>query len=93
VFAPLKAAYRDRVERLERSSVNTISKEHFTVLYSPVRERGFMSKNITADFAVSGLFPFNPDRVLRDMPKLPAELTIPKADKVKVGRCSQDEVP
>jgi hypothetical protein len=35
VFAPLKAAYRDQVDRLERAGTNTIGKEHFTSLYSP----------------------------------------------------------
>jgi hypothetical protein len=33
----------------------------------------------------SGLFPFNPDRVLADTPKPPAELIIPKADEVESG--------
>jgi hypothetical protein len=36
--------------------------------------------------------PFNPDRVLRDIQKPPAELTVLKADEVKVGSCPQDEV-
>jgi hypothetical protein len=39
VFAPLKSAYRDQVEILERGGVNTIGKQHFTSLYSPARER------------------------------------------------------
>ncbi|KAF5854335.1 hypothetical protein GGP41_007089 [Bipolaris sorokiniana] len=30
IFAPLKAVYRDEVERLERGDVNTIGKERFT---------------------------------------------------------------
>jgi hypothetical protein len=48
VFSPLKAAYREQVERLEWGGVNTISKEHFTSLYSPAREKAFTSKNIIA---------------------------------------------
>jgi hypothetical protein len=92
VFAPLKAAYRDQVERLYRGGTDTVGKEHFTSLYSPARERAFTKRNITAGWAASGLFPFNPDRVLRDTPKPPAELTVPKADEVKVGSCPQDEV-
>lgn len=84
-FAPLKAAYRDQVDRLEQGGVNTIGKEHFTSLYSPARERAFTLKNIKAGFAASGLFPFNPDRVLRSMPAPPAELAIPRADEVEVG--------
>jgi hypothetical protein len=48
-----------------------------------------MPKNIKACFAASGLFPFNPERVLRSMPN-PAESAIPRADEVKVGSCRQD---
>ncbi|KAG9231392.1 hypothetical protein BJ875DRAFT_469609 [Amylocarpus encephaloides] len=46
-----------------------------------------------AGWAASGLFPFNPDRVLRVTPKPPAQSTIPRADEIKVGSCYQDEVP
>jgi hypothetical protein len=87
VFAPLKAAYREQAKRLEWGGVNTISKEHFTSLYSPAREKAFTSKNIIASFAASGLFPFNLDRVLRSMPKPLADLTIPKADEMNVEAC------
>jgi hypothetical protein len=62
VFAPLKAAYRDQVEQLERGGVGTIGKSHFTYLYYPARTRAFTKKNILAGWAKSGLFPFNPDR-------------------------------
>ena len=41
VFAALKAAYRDEVERLERGGVNAIGKEHFTSLYSRARSKVF----------------------------------------------------
>ncbi|KAG9229290.1 hypothetical protein BJ875DRAFT_351860, partial [Amylocarpus encephaloides] len=47
-------------------------------------------KNIKAGFAASGLFPFNPDRVLRSMPAPPAEPAIPCVDEVEVGTCRQD---
>ena len=48
VFSPLKAAYREQVERMERGGVNTIGKQHFTYLYSPARERALTKKNIFA---------------------------------------------
>jgi hypothetical protein len=67
-----------------------IGKEHFTTLYSPARTKAFTPKNIKAGFAISGLFLFNPDRVLRSMPAPPAELAIPRADEVKVGSRRQD---
>ena len=70
VFASLKAAYRDNVERMERGGVNTIGKQHFTCLYSPARERAFTKRNILAGWSKTGLFPFNPDRVLKDLPEV-----------------------
>lgn len=69
VFAPLKAAYRDNVERLERGGVNTVGKEHFTSLYSHARERAFTRRNILAGWSKAGLFPFNPSRVLHNLPR------------------------
>jgi hypothetical protein len=53
----------------------------------------FTLNNINAGFAVSGLFPFNPDRVLRSMLAPPAEPAVPRADEVKVGSCRQDVEP
>ncbi|KAF8852972.1 hypothetical protein BDZ45DRAFT_558562, partial [Acephala macrosclerotiorum] len=47
-------------------------------------------KNIKAGFAASGLFPFNPDRVLRSMPAPLAEPAIPRVDEVEVGSCRQE---
>lgn len=67
VFAPLKTAYRDNVERLERGGINTIGKQHFTSLYCPAREAAFTRRNILAGWSRGGLFPFNPERVLNDL--------------------------
>ena len=46
VFAPLKAAYLDQVERLYRGGVDIVGKEHFTSLYRPARERA-LTKRMT----------------------------------------------
>ena len=92
IFAPLKSAYRERVDRLERGGVNTIGKEHFTSLYSPAREITFTAKNIKAGFAACGLVPFNPDRVLRDIPEPPIEPIFSKANEVTVHHRLQDEL-
>ena len=89
MFGPLKAAYRDEAERLCRGGANTVGKEHFTALYSAAREKAFTPHNIRAGWGRSGLYPFNPDRVLRDIRKPPADLTIPKADDVNILSCSQ----
>lgn len=86
-FSPLKTAYREQVERLERGGVNTVGKKHFIYLYSPARSKAFTPRNIKAGFTTYGLFPFNPDRVLKTMPKPPPKLITPKADGVTVGPC------
>jgi hypothetical protein len=91
VFAPLKNAYRDQVERLERGGVGKVGKEHFTALYSSARATAFSKKNILAGWAKSGLFPFNPDRALRDTPK-PAQLTEPQILEVHPNSYPQCEV-
>jgi hypothetical protein len=69
VFGPLKIAYRDQVKRLNRGGIDAIGKEHFTYLYSPAWEKGLTKRNIVAGWAATGLFPFNPARVLRNTPK------------------------
>jgi hypothetical protein len=88
----LKAAYRDQAERLLRGDASTVGKEHFTSLYSPARERALTKRNITAAWAASDLFLFNPDRVLRHTPKPPAQLATPEATRIKVGSYPQVEV-
>lgn len=49
-FALPKTAYRQQVKRLEEGGVDAISKEHFTSLFKPARERAFTPKNIKASF-------------------------------------------
>ena len=44
-----------------------------------------MKRNITAAWATTGLFPFNPDRVLRAISKPLPESTILRADEIEVG--------
>jgi hypothetical protein len=89
-FGPLKTTYRDQAEQLEQGGVNTIGKKHFTSLYKPAREKAFTPKNIKTGFAASGLFPFNPERVLRLVPKPPAEPTLAVTNAVP---CQEDDVP
>lgn len=91
VFGPLKTAYREQVERLYRGGVNTVGKEHFTSLYSPARTKALTPKNIKSGWMKAGLYPFNPDKVLRDMPKPLAELTVPKANEANIWPHSQEE--
>jgi hypothetical protein len=90
-FAPLKAAYRERVERLFQGGTNTVGKEHFTSLYSFAREKAFTKRNITSIWAACGLFPDNPDRVLRNTPKPPNQSTSTEIDVMGAAAYPQDE--
>jgi DDE superfamily endonuclease len=73
VFGPLKTAYRERVEELYRGGANTVSKQHFTFLYSQARCAAFTSRNIKSAWTKAGLYPWNPDRVLQDIQKPPSQ--------------------
>ena len=92
VFGPLKAAYRDQVERLERGCVGAIRKEHFTYLYSRAREEALTSRNIRAGWAKAGLFPFKPEKVLSDLPKPPTRPTIALANEARIAPLTPDQV-
>ncbi|TVY62737.1 hypothetical protein LSUE1_G009366 [Lachnellula suecica] len=93
VFTRLKDEYRDEAEKLFQGGANTVGKQHFTSLYSHAREKAFTKRNILAGWAACGLFPFNPDRVLRKTPKPPTQSTLPSAGEIEVGCSHQDEVP
>jgi hypothetical protein len=93
VFSSLKAAYREQVERLERGCVGTIGKEHFTYLYSPARTKAFTPRNIRAGWSKAGLYPFNPEKVLDEIPKPLDQLTAPELNVTEVGSCTHEEVP
>lgn len=84
VFGPLKTAYRELVEKLFRGGANTVGKQHFTLLYSQARRTAFTARNIKSGWAKAGLYPFNPDRVLRDIEKPP---------KVVANNRAPDTVP
>lgn len=73
VFGPLKSAYREQVERLFRGGAGTIGKQHFTLLYSRARDIAMTTRNIRSGWAKAGLFPLNPDRVLRSLEKPPSQ--------------------
>ena len=69
VFSSLKTACREQVEQLFRGGANTIGKQHFTLLYDRARKSALTSCNIRSGWSKTGLWPFNPDRVLGEMSK------------------------
>jgi len=49
-----------------------------------------MLKNIKAGFAVNGLFPFNPDKMLKNIPALSIKPVISRIDKIKIKSYRQN---
>jgi len=82
VFGPLKTAYREQVGRLLRGGSGTVSKEHFTMLYSRARDAAFISRNIKSGWSKTGLYPLNPDQVLREV-KPQADESLPQSGNPK----------
>ena len=95
VFGPLKDAYREQVEQLQRGGANTVNKEHFVLLYGQAREAAVTTRNIRSGWSKAGLFPFNPSRVLDGMsapvhdhpaPPPPPPLGPPRRESRRVAR-------
>ena len=60
----LKQAYGRLVEQLIARGVNYINKCKFLPLYRQARQTVLHQNNIQAGFAVTGLVPYDPDRIL-----------------------------
>lgn len=69
IFGPLKAAYREEVERLYQGGSNMIGKQHFILLYDRARRKAITPRNIISGWSKTCLRPFNPDRVLKEIQK------------------------
>lgn len=46
IFSPLKTAYREQLEHLERRGSNAVNKEHLVLLYRKAREVALTARNI-----------------------------------------------
>ncbi|KAF2181140.1 DDE-domain-containing protein, partial [Zopfia rhizophila CBS 207.26] len=63
VFGPLKAAYRQQVERLYRGGANIVGKQYFTSLYSSAHEQVLNPQDTKSGWSKIGLYLFSPDTV------------------------------
>jgi len=71
--------------------VGTIGKEHFISLYCPAREKALNPRTIRSGWAETGLFPFNPDKVLSDLPKPAAHQIAPLSNVASSGSHTQSQ--
>ncbi|KAJ6282165.1 hypothetical protein J3E71DRAFT_174914, partial [Bipolaris maydis] len=58
-----------------------VGKQHFTSLYSRAREQALTARNIRAGWSKTGLYPFRPHKVLKDIQKPLAELRLPQENR------------
>jgi hypothetical protein len=63
-FGPLKKVYGAQIEKKMRLGVNHISKEEFLPAFFTAHQQAMTTGNITSGFKVTGLVPFDPERVL-----------------------------
>jgi hypothetical protein len=68
VFAPLKIAVGRSLDRLLRAGVARLEKVEWVDYYMKARPEALTVKNINSAWRGSGLFPFNPFKVLRHLP-------------------------
>jgi DDE superfamily endonuclease len=90
VFAPLKNYYSEGIDALCRGGVIAIGKQHFTEMYSKSRAKALTNRNIKAVWAKAGIYPGNPDRVLRTILKPLAENSF---SKPTANPLPQDKMP
>jgi len=81
LFSPLASAYTTELNNLMHNSLGMVSmsKRFFWSLFHPAWKQSFTEKNIVSAFEKTGIFPFNPERVLFII-ELKAET--PKAKKL-----------
>jgi hypothetical protein len=71
VFQPFKHWYGKAVNQAYRTGAFEIDKMEFLHLIPDVRKRTFKKAIIKAAFAETGLYPFNPEKVLNKLPPPP----------------------
>ena len=74
IFQPFKHWYGKAVNQAYRTSAFKINKMEFLHLIPDVQKRTFKKATIKAAFAETGLYPFNPEKVLNKLP-LPPKAT------------------
>jgi hypothetical protein len=62
-------------------------------MYSLAREKVFTARNIRSGWSRTGLFPFNPSKVLKVIPKADPQLTNQGSNEVELEPYLHDEVP
>ena len=92
VFSALKTAYREQIDLLYRGGANAVRLEHFGSLYDRARKAAMTPRNIIAGWSKTGMFPWNPDRVLRDIQPPPQNHCHPQINTVRpINECEEGD--
>ena len=67
-FSPLKTYYRQELSKVLAGGATSVNKPLFIHLYHLARVKTFTRSNIESAWAGSGLYPFNPSRVISRIP-------------------------
>jgi hypothetical protein len=65
-FQPLKHYHAETIDRAVRLGDSHFSRTEFLAAFDYIRSQTFQSKTIKSAFRKTGLFPYNPDEVLKD---------------------------
>jgi hypothetical protein len=77
---------------LYRGGANTVGKQHFTLLYNRARSLAFTSRNINSGWSKTGLFPFNPDRVLEGIRRAQVKEIVPQTANATIDAALQNDL-
>ena len=66
-FGPLKKAYGSQIENKMRLGINYITKEGFLPTFFAAHQQTITVETISSSFRVTGLVPFNLERVLENL--------------------------
>lgn len=92
VFGPLKTAYRELLAQRNRGGINNVEKQHFTLLYDRARRVAFTPRNISSGWSKTGLYSFNPPRILDLIRRPQIEEIIPQTANTTADLPSSDNM-
>jgi hypothetical protein len=74
-FGPLKISWREECHSyLQKNKGKIITRFQFSEIFSKAWKKGMTSSNVMAGFRTTGIYPFNPDKLIPKTPKKASSL-------------------
>jgi len=80
VFGPLKTAMGAQLSRLYAMEIARLQKVEWVDKYVPAREKAITESNMKGGWRGTGIFPWNPSRVLRTLLEITAPPSPPEVN-------------